>query len=185
MIKKMLNGKFVGDNYYFGTTSNGVGLLGFMTGQEPAPGVPNWVLPEVRSDLDQMLKGSFDRFTIFSGPLRNNKGEIVVENGAVLEQSDLEGLKNIPKRDSCTICMNWLVEGVTPEAVHSAITSILDTLNFVVQSRSKEVTHLCHLFALCRIFCRRVRSVIYILARLSWGKLLSIICLTQNQLDQY
>lgn len=117
MIKKMLNGKFVGDNYYFGTTSNGVGLLGFMSGQEIASGVPTWVKSEVRSVLDQMLNGSFDRFTIFSGPLRNNKGEIVVESGVVLEQSDLEGLSNIPKRDSCTICMNWLVEGIVSEAI--------------------------------------------------------------------
>ncbi len=114
LINKMLDGKFEGTDYYFEATSNGVGLLGFMIGQEPAAGVPEWVVPEVQQLLDQMLEGSYTRFNIFSGPIKNNKGEIVVPEGTVLTQSDLEGLKGIRGRDTCTICMSWLAEGIDP-----------------------------------------------------------------------
>lgn len=114
LINKMLEGKFEGTDYYFETTSNGMGLLGFMIGQEPAENVPEWVIPEVQQILDQMLDGSYDRFNIFTGPIKNNKGEIIVQDGAELTQSDLEGLQGIRGRESCTICMSWLVEGIDP-----------------------------------------------------------------------
>jgi basic membrane protein A len=33
----------------------------------------------------------------------------------MLTQSDLEGLQGVAGRPNCTICMNWLAEGVLPE----------------------------------------------------------------------
>jgi basic membrane protein A len=33
-----------------------------------------------------------------------------------LTQSDLEGLSGVPGREDCTICMNWLAEGVVTDA---------------------------------------------------------------------
>jgi simple sugar transport system substrate-binding protein len=46
----------------------------------------------------KMLAGTFD---IFSGPLKDNKGAVVIAGGKTLKQTDLELEK-----------MNYLVEGV-------------------------------------------------------------------------
>jgi basic membrane protein A len=63
-----------------------------------------------------MLKGEVTRFTIFTGPIYDNKGVLIVPMGVSLTQSDLEGLKGIPGRPDCAICMNWLAEGFEPAA---------------------------------------------------------------------
>ncbi len=67
-----------------------------------------------------MLAGEFDRFDVFSGPIYDNKGELIVPEGSALTQSDLEGIDQALGaelgREGCTICMNWLAEGIVPEA---------------------------------------------------------------------
>ena len=67
-----------------------------------------------------MLAGEMNRFDIFTGPINNNKGELIVPEGVSLTQSDLEGIDETiaaeTGREPCTICMNWLAEGVSPEA---------------------------------------------------------------------
>jgi basic membrane protein A and related proteins len=78
------------------------------------------VIDDVQQLLDQMLAGEFTRFDIFTGPINNNRGEEVVPAGVSLTQSDLEGLDEglAPQlgREPCTICMNWLAEGISPDA---------------------------------------------------------------------
>ena len=63
-----------------------------MEGQEPAAGVPEEVIPQVREVLDQMLSGEFSRFDVFTGPINDNKGEEIIPAGVSLTQSDLEGI---------------------------------------------------------------------------------------------
>ncbi|MFN2199938.1 MAG: BMP family ABC transporter substrate-binding protein [Caldilineaceae bacterium] len=120
LVQSMIDGTFVADDIYFDVDSGALGLLGFMEGQEPAPGVPEEVIPQVREVLDAMLAGEFTRFDVFSGPINNNKGELVVPEGSSLTQSDLEGidaeLGATLGREGCTYCMNWLAEGVSPDA---------------------------------------------------------------------
>ena len=120
MVQQMMDGTFVPENIYFDVDSGALGLLGFMEGQEPAPGVPEEVIPQVREVLEQMLAGELTRFDIFSGPINNNKGELIVPEGESLTQSDLEGIDATVAeqtgREACTFCMNWLAEGVSPEA---------------------------------------------------------------------
>lgn len=120
MVQEMIDGTFVPSDLYFDVDSGALGLLGFMEGQTPAPGVPEEVIPQVQEILDQMLAGEFTRFDVFTGPLNNNKGEEIVPAGASLTQSDLEGIdESIAEqtgREACTYCMNWLAEGVSPEA---------------------------------------------------------------------
>lgn len=120
LIEAMMDGTFVGDDYYFDAESGALGLVGFMPGQEPLPGVPEDVIDDVRELLDQMLAGEIDRFDIFTGPIYDNQGEIVVPEGVTLTQSDLEGIDEATAaqtgREPCTICMLWLVEGVNPDA---------------------------------------------------------------------
>ena len=116
----MIDGSFVGADIYFDVDSGSLGLLGFMEGQEPAAGVPVEVIPQVRELLDQMLAGDFTRFDVFTGPINDNKGEVIVPDGTSLTQSDLEGidagLGETLGREGCTICMGWLAEGIVPDA---------------------------------------------------------------------
>jgi basic membrane protein A len=120
MVQQMIDGTFVPEDLYFDVDSGALGLLGFMEGQEPSPAVPEEVIPQVREILDQMLAGEFDRFDVFTGPINNNKGEEIVPAGVSLTQSDLEGIdESIAEqtgREACTFCMNWLAEGISPEA---------------------------------------------------------------------
>jgi basic membrane protein A len=116
LVQSMIDGTFKGEDIYFDVDSGSLGLLGFMEGQTPQPGVPAEVIPTVQELLGKMLSGEMNRFTIFTGPIRDNKGNEIVPAGVSLTQSDLEGLQGIPGREDCTICMNWLVEGIVPDA---------------------------------------------------------------------
>lgn len=116
LVQNMIDGTFKGEDIYFDVDSGSLGLLGFMEGQTPQPGVPAEVIPAVQELLGKMLSGEINRFTIFTGPIRDNKGNEIVPAGVSLTQSDLEGLQAIPGREDCTFCMNWLVEGIVPDA---------------------------------------------------------------------
>lgn len=120
MVQEMMDGTFVPDDIYFDADSGALGLLGFMEGQEPSPSVPEEVIPQVSEMLDQMLSGEIDRFDIFTGPINDNQGNEIIPEGVSLTQSDLEGIDETiaeqTGREACTICMNWLAEGVSPEA---------------------------------------------------------------------
>ncbi|MBV7334076.1 BMP family ABC transporter substrate-binding protein [Chloroflexi bacterium TSY] len=120
LVEAMIDGSFTADDYYFDVDSGGLGLLGFMDDQSPMAGVPEEVAPMVQEILDQMLTGELDRFDIFTGPINNNKGEVIVPDGVSLTQSDLEGIDEglgaILGREGCTICMGWLAEGIVPDA---------------------------------------------------------------------
>jgi basic membrane protein A len=116
LVQSMIDGTFVGEDIYFDADSGSLGILGFMEGETPAPGIPEEVIPQVQELLAQMQSGEVNRFTIFTGPINDNKGNVIIPEGVSLTQSDLEGLQGIEGREDCTICMNWLVEGVVPDA---------------------------------------------------------------------
>ena len=92
LIQSMMDDTFAAEDIYFDVDSGALGLLGFMEGQEPAPGVPEEVIPQVREALDAMLAGEMTRFDVFTGPINDNKGELVIPEGVSLTQSDLEGI---------------------------------------------------------------------------------------------
>jgi len=116
LVTSMMDGTFKGEDIYFDVDSGSLGLLGFMEGQTPQPGVPAEVIPQVQELLAKMVAGEFNRFDVFTGPIKDNKGIEIVPAGSALTQSDLEGLKDVEGREDCTYCMNWLVEGVVPDA---------------------------------------------------------------------
>ena len=120
LIEQMIAGEFSGDDIYFDVESGSIGLLGFMEDQEPAPGVPESVIPMVQETLAAMLSGEMSRFDVFTGPINDNKGQVIVPDGVVLTQSDLEGIDEglgaALGRDGCTICMGWLAEGIVTDA---------------------------------------------------------------------
>jgi basic membrane protein A and related proteins len=106
-------------NDYRDADSGIVGFYGFMEGQSPQPGVPAEVVDQVKAKLAEMLAGNFTRFDVFKGPIKDNTGKEIVPAGQSLTQEDLEGIDagtidafSLTDRTACTVCMNWLVEGI-------------------------------------------------------------------------
>lgn len=101
---------------YFDAETGGLGLYGFMEGQELTAGMKDLdpaVIQEVRDTLKLMLAGDFNRFDVFSGPIKDNAGNVVVPEGSALEQLDLD---QFPENNSgCKTCMKWWAEGITAE----------------------------------------------------------------------
>ncbi len=100
---------------YFDATSGAMGLYGFMDGQTPQPGIadlPAEDVQRVRDTLAAMLDGTFDRFDVFAGPINDNQGNVVLADGAKLVQADLDQFPPGAEGNPCTVCMQWLAEGI-------------------------------------------------------------------------
>lgn len=116
IVRDSREGNYEGGSIYFDADVNGMGLLGFMEGEEMQPGVkelPEEDLQLIQDTLDQMLAGEFDRFDVFSGPITDNQGNQVLAEGESLEQADLDGFKQFGS--DCETCMYWWNENVTAE----------------------------------------------------------------------
>jgi basic membrane protein A len=101
---------------YFDADSGALGVYGFMEGQTLQPGaadLPAEDLQMIRDTLDKALAGEFTRFDVFKGPIKDNQGNTILEDGVSLEQVDLDGFKEFGS--PCNTCMYWWAEGVTAE----------------------------------------------------------------------
>jgi basic membrane protein A and related proteins len=119
IIKQVRAGTWKPGNDYRDADSGIVGLFGFMPGQTPQPGVPKDVIPMIQAKLADMLAGKFTRKDVFMGPIKDNTGKIIVPAGVSLTDEDLQGIdaatissSNLTGRTACTICMNWLADGI-------------------------------------------------------------------------
>ena len=116
IVEKSREGTWKGGSEYFDADSGGLGLFGFMEGETPQPGVkdlPEADLTMIRDTLDKMLKGDMNRFDVFSGPIKDNQGNVVLPEGKKLEQADLDGFKQFGS--PCETCMYWWNENITAE----------------------------------------------------------------------
>ncbi|MGI6250874.1 MAG: BMP family ABC transporter substrate-binding protein [Anaerolineaceae bacterium] len=116
IVEESRAGTWKGTWDYFDADSGGMGLYGFMEGEELMPGVkdlPEADLQMIRDTLDKMLKGEFTRFDVFKGPIKDNKGNVVLEEGVSLEQLDLDGFKQLGSE--CKTCMYWWNENIIAE----------------------------------------------------------------------
>jgi basic membrane protein A and related proteins len=118
-IKQIRAGTWKPGNDYLDAETGIVGLYGFMPGQTPQKGVPASVIPMVQAKLADMVAGKFTRKDVFKGPIKDNTGKIVVPDGVSLTDEDLQGIdaatikaSNLTGRTACTICMNWLADGI-------------------------------------------------------------------------
>ena len=87
-----------------------------MEGETPQPGVeglPEEDLALIRDTLSKMLAGEFTRFDVFKGPITDNQGNVVLEDGVSLEQLDLDGFSQFGSE--CKTCMYWWNENITAE----------------------------------------------------------------------
>jgi basic membrane protein A len=101
---------------YFDADSGGLGLYGFMEGETLTPGeadLPAEVIQQVRDLVAAALKGEFNRFSVFTGPIYDNQGNLIVPEGQHLEQADLDQFPEYGL--GCTYCMKWWAEGITAE----------------------------------------------------------------------
>ena len=108
--------KYTAGYEYFDADSKAMALMGFMEGQTPRKGVAD--LPEadlklVRDTLAQMLAGTFGRFDVFAGPIKDNKGKEILAAGAKLEQSDLDQFPPGAPGNECKTCMYWWADGIS------------------------------------------------------------------------
>ncbi|MGC4120243.1 MAG: BMP family ABC transporter substrate-binding protein [Myxococcales bacterium] len=106
LVEQMKAGTWKGTHEYLDVGSGIVGLLGFMEGQTPQPGVPEVVIPTVKETLAKMQSGAFAYPDVFAGPLEDNAGNVLLKAGEKPTHEDLEGLPG------CKICMGWLAKGV-------------------------------------------------------------------------
>lgn len=118
ITERSMAGEYVGGAEYFEGDSGGLGLFGFMDGETPQPGIAD--LPEedlqlAQDTLDQILAGEFTRFDLFSGPISDNQGNLIIEEGASFEFSDIDQFPPGAPGFECEYCMYWWAEGVTAE----------------------------------------------------------------------
>ena len=101
---------------YFDANSKAMGLYGFMEGQTPNKGIadlPTADVQNVKDTLAKMLAGTFGRFDVFAGPLKDNTGKELLPAGGKLKQSDLDQFPPGAPGSECSVCMHWWNEGIT------------------------------------------------------------------------
>lgn len=116
ITKGLIAGTYTPGWDYFDADSGGLGLYGFMEGQSLTKGMQDMdpaVIAEVRGILEKALNGQFTRFDVFSGPIMDNQGNLVVPAGEALKQVDLDSFPD--SGTGCTYCMKWWAEGITAE----------------------------------------------------------------------
>ena len=103
---------------YFDADSGGLGLYGFMEGQELTKGMadlPPEVITQVQDTLDKMLAGEFNRFDVFAGEIKDNQGTVIVPAGEKMQQADLDQFPPGAPGLECEYCMYWWADGIASE----------------------------------------------------------------------
>ncbi len=116
IVEASRDGTWKGGWEYFDADTGAMGLYGFMDGETMQPGVadlPAEDLALVEDTLAKMLAGEFNRFDVFTGPITDNQGNVVVAEGETLAQEDLDGFQQFGA--PCEICMYWWNENITAE----------------------------------------------------------------------
>jgi basic membrane protein A and related proteins len=118
IVKGMIDKTYKPGFDYFDADSGALGLFGVMEGQTPTKGMsdlPAEDMQMVKDTLAKMLAGEFTRFDVFSGPIKDNKGNIVVPEGEKMEQADLDQFPPGAPGLECKYCMYWWADGITAE----------------------------------------------------------------------
>jgi basic membrane protein A len=104
--------------HYYDTSTGGLGLYGFMEGEEMPPGLadlPAEDIQLVKDTLAKALAGEFNRFDVFAGPITDNQGNVVVPDGARMEQADIDQFAPGAEGLECEYGMYWWNENVNAE----------------------------------------------------------------------
>jgi basic membrane protein A len=104
--------------HYYDASTGGLGLYGFMEGQELQPAVaelPAEDLEKVQTILAQALAGEFNRFDVFAGPITDNQGNLVIGEGERMVQADMDQFPPGASGLECEYCMYWFNENIIQE----------------------------------------------------------------------
>jgi basic membrane protein A len=118
ITEEVMDGTYKFGGHYFDADANGLGIFGLMEGQEMTPGMKEIeeAYPEdmqmIRETLDKMLAGEFTRFDIFTGPIVDNQGNVVLEDGVSMVQADIDCFSSW---GYCDTGMYWWNENVAAE----------------------------------------------------------------------
>lgn len=119
IVEESRAGTYAGDARYFDGDAGGLGLYGFMEGEELMPGakdLPEADLQMVRDLVTKMLAGEFTRFDVFTGPITDNQGNEVLPEGKSLTQVELDCFANAADAPCAGLTgMYWWNENVTAE----------------------------------------------------------------------
>ncbi|MCX6066618.1 MAG: BMP family ABC transporter substrate-binding protein, partial [Chloroflexi bacterium] len=118
ITKAVIDKTYVPGWDYFDANTGALGLYGFMEGQELTAGMKDLdpaVIQEVRDLLAKMQKGEFTRFDVFTGPINDNKGNVVLAAGQKMQQVDLDAFPEYGLPCTVAVCMKWWAEGITAE----------------------------------------------------------------------
>ena len=77
--------------------------------------LPPEVIQEVKDTMAKALKGEFNRFSVFTGPIKDSQGKEIVPAGQKFEQTDLDQFPPGAENLKCKYCMYWWAEGVSAE----------------------------------------------------------------------
>jgi basic membrane protein A len=114
----LIDGTYEVGFQYFEADSGGLGLFGFMEGQDLTSGMqdlPPEVISKVQDTLAKMLAGEFNRFDVFSGPIYDNQGNLIVPAGEKFSYNDMDQFPPGAPGLECQYCMYWWAEGITAE----------------------------------------------------------------------
>jgi len=103
---------------YFDAEIGSMGLFGFMEGEKPQPGVadlPAGDVQMVKDTLAKMLASEFNRFDVFAGEIKDNKGNVIVPAGEKIVQADIDQFPPGAPGLECKYCMYWWADGITAE----------------------------------------------------------------------
>jgi len=103
---------------YFDADSGGLGLYGFMPGEQLTKGMQDLdpaVIQSIKDQLAQMQAGKFTRFDVFSGEIKDNAGKVVVPAGEKMQQSDLDQFPPGAPGLECKYCMYWWNQNIAAE----------------------------------------------------------------------
>jgi len=118
IVEDVMAGSYEYGWQYFDASSGGLGIYGFMDGQELQPGVaslPEEDLQMVKDTLAAALAGDFNRFDVFAGPIIDNQGNVVVPDGERMQQADIDQFAPGAPGLECEYGMYWWNENVTAE----------------------------------------------------------------------
>ena len=108
--------KYTAGYEYFDADSKAMGLFGFMDGETQQKGLsdlPPADVQMVKDTLAKMLAGTFGRFDVFAGPIKDNTGKELLKAGGKLKQSDLDQFPPGAPGSECSVCMHWWNDGIT------------------------------------------------------------------------
>jgi len=118
ITKQVIAGTYKPGWQYFDADTGALGLYGFMEGQKLTSGVADLdpaLIQEVRDTLAAMKAGTFTRFDVFTGPINDNQGNVVLPAGQSLQQVDLDAFPEYGLPCTVPVCMKWWAEGITAE----------------------------------------------------------------------